>query len=87
MESLSFLLWIVIAYLIAPLAESLVPIVLNKLPLLAQPVVALKRLVVIPILASSRLFRSVRSIQSSLHQTGQGKLSCQLQHTGGTPLF
>ena len=44
---LFFLIRIVIAYLIAALVVSLVLIALNKFPLLAEPAIALKRLVVI----------------------------------------
>ena len=47
-----FLIRIVIAYLIAALVVSLVLIALNKFPLLTEPVIALKRLIVITMPAS-----------------------------------
>ena len=47
-----FLLRIVIAYLIAALVVSLVLIALDKFPLISEPMVALKRLIVIAMPAS-----------------------------------
>ena len=47
-----FLIRIVIAYLIAALVVSLVLIALNKFPLLTEPAIALKRLIVITMPAS-----------------------------------
>lgn len=47
-----FLIRIVIAYLIAALVVALVLIALNKFPLLTEPLIALKRLVVITMPAS-----------------------------------
>ena len=47
-----FLLRIVIAYLIAALVVSLVLIALDKFPLISEPVVALKRLIIIALPAS-----------------------------------
>ena len=47
-----FLIRIVIAYLIAAVVVTLVLIALNKFPLLTEPVIALKRLIVITMPAS-----------------------------------
>ena len=47
-----FLIRIVIAYLIAALVVSLVLIALNKFPLFAEPIIALKRLIIITMPAS-----------------------------------
>lgn len=47
-----FLIRIVIAYLIAALVVSLVLIALDKFPLLTEPVIALKRLIIITMPAS-----------------------------------
>jgi uncharacterized membrane protein len=47
-----FLIRIIIAYIIAALVVSLVLIALNKFPLLTEPVISLKRLIVITMPAS-----------------------------------
>lgn len=47
-----FLIRIIIAYFIAALVVSLVLIALNKFPLLTEPVIALKRLIIITMPAS-----------------------------------
>ena len=47
-----FLIRIVIAYLIAALVVSLVLIALNKFPMFAEPIIALKRLIIITMPAS-----------------------------------
>ncbi len=73
-----FVVLIVLAYLMAALVVSFVLIALDKFPLITEPAVALKRLIIITIPASMGLSSSIVLIKNKC-QTGQltTRLRCQ----------